>query len=89
MVTATQHYSSNAEAEQFLTEYVAGLDELGYLMINPEKVSSSRQFVYLNEDLAKYVGFDYMPGNGEASVLFEFFAASDSSSSMMLNALGR
>ena len=76
MLTATQQYKSNAEAEQFLDSYVATLEDRGFLPIDdPQRAGSSRQYLFMNQDIRKYVGFDYYPGDNGASVLFECFSA--------------
>ena len=67
-----QTFASEEEAEQFLDAYTATLDEQGFLMANPQNVGSQRQFVYLNEELRKYVGFDYYLNESGATAYFEF-----------------
>ena len=66
-----QPYESTEAAEAYLDKYVPGLEELGYYMVNPQKIGSQRQYTYLNEEIAKYVGFDILPGNGNAQILWE------------------
>ena len=88
-VTATQYFNSSAEAEAFLDAYAARLQEAGYEMTDPQKVASARMFLFLNLDEAKYVGFDYFPGDDGASVLFEFFASDIEEESMMMKAIRR
>ena len=90
MLTASQQFKSNAEAEQFLDSYVGVLEEQGFMPIDdPHRAGSSRQFLYMNQDVRKYVGFDYYPGDEGASVLFECFSAEDEDDSLMLQALQR
>ena len=89
LLTATQQFESSEKAEQFLNSYTAVLDEQGYLIIDPQKLASNREYVFFNEDLAKYVGFDYHPGENGASVLFEFFSAEPEEETMMQSALRR
>jgi hypothetical protein len=72
--TGTKYFAGSAEAEAFLDSYTAELEDSGYYRTDPEKAASRRQFLYLNEDEWKYVGFDYYPGDEEASILFEFYA---------------
>ena len=67
-----QPFDTAQEAEAFLDTYVAQLDEQGYLMMDPQKLGSQRQFLYFNEELAKYVAFDYFAEEDGASVNFEF-----------------
>ncbi|MBO4289297.1 MAG: hypothetical protein J5865_04260 [Lachnospiraceae bacterium] len=88
-ITATQQYGSSAEAEAFLDAYAAKLQEAGFEMTDPQKAASARMFLFLNLEQAKYVGFDYFPGDDGASVLFEFFASDAEGESMMTNALKR
>ncbi|MBO4218470.1 MAG: hypothetical protein J5887_03070 [Erysipelotrichaceae bacterium] len=88
-VTATQEFESSAKAEEFLDAYAARLQQAGYEMTDPQKVASVRVFLFLNAEQAKYVGFDYYPGDNGASVLFEFFAANAEDESMMTKAIRR
>ena len=89
MMTVTQTFESAEAAEKYLDAYAAVLDEQGYLMMDPQKIGSVRQFLFFNEDEAKYVAFDYDPGENGASILLEFFAAQSEESSMMQSALRR
>ena len=90
MLTASQQFKNNAEAEQFLDSYVGILEEQGFMPIDdPHRAGSSRQFLYMNQDIRKYVGFDYYPGDEGATVLFECFSAEDEDDSLMLKALQR
>ena len=88
--TGTKYFANSREAEAFLDTYTASLEDSGYDRTDPEKLGSRRQFLYYNEEERKYVGFDYYPGDEGASVLFEFFAASDDEERVMLvkSALG-
>ncbi len=70
-LTVYQPFESAQEAEAFLNAYVAELDELDYYYTNPQKVGSNRSFLYLNEDIRKYVAFDYFPSANGATVFFE------------------
>ncbi|MBR5070873.1 MAG: hypothetical protein IKX27_03145 [Oscillospiraceae bacterium] len=86
-VTATQQFESSAAAEAFLDAYAEKLQEAGYDMTDPQKAASARMFLYLNQEEAKYVGFDYFPGEDGASVLFEFFSSVTEDESMLSMAL--
>ena len=89
--TWTKYFANSAEAESFLDAYTAELDENGYMMTDPEKLGSNRQFMFFNEEEWKYVAFDYYPGDEQASIRFEFFAgdtAEEEEVSMMQTALG-
>ena len=88
-VTATQYFENSAKAEAFLDEYTARLEDAGYDRIDPQKLSSPRQFLFLNTDEWKYVGFDYFPGDDGASVLFEFFSSEPAGKNVMLTTLNR
>ena len=66
-----QPYDSVEEAEKYLDVYAPGLTDQGYYMIDPQKVSSQRQYCFFNEDTRKLVGFDILPGDGSAQILFE------------------
>ena len=89
-LTWTKYFAKSAQAEAFLDAYTAELDDRGYMIIDPEKVGSRRQFLLFNEEERKYVGFDYYPGDDQASVLFEFYANSSGEEevTMMQSALG-
>ena len=65
-------FDSTEEAERFLDDYTAVLDEEGYLMMDPQKLGSQKAFLYFNEELAKYVAFDYFPEDDGAEVNFDF-----------------
>ena len=83
-ITATQYFSGSEEAEAFLDSYAEKLEDSGYVMTDPQKLASVRQFMFFNEDNWSYVAFDYYPGDTSASVLFEFFHNPEVESSMML-----
>ena len=85
LLTATQTFSNSAEAESFLDSYTAELEDNGYLRMDPEKLASNRQFMFFNEDIWKYVAFDYYPGDDSASVLFEFYSNDAAEDSVMLS----
>ena len=89
--TGTKYFANSAEAEAFLDGYTGTLEDNGYYRINPEKIASVRQFLFLNEELWQYVGFDYFPGDEGASILFEFYAldgAEEEQVTLMQSALG-
>ncbi|MBO4537346.1 MAG: hypothetical protein J5694_00570, partial [Erysipelotrichaceae bacterium] len=67
-----ESFGSAEEAEHFLDEYTAMLDEEDYYMTDPQKLGSQKAFLYFNEELAKYVAFDYFPEDDGAEVNFEF-----------------
>ncbi|MBR0144006.1 MAG: hypothetical protein IJM21_07505 [Clostridia bacterium] len=67
-----QPYASAEEAEKYLDSYVPAMEEQGYVQFDPLKVGSVRQFVYFNEDLRKYVGFDLLRMENGAQIFFEF-----------------
>ena len=48
------------------------MEEQGYVQFDPLKVGSVRQFVYFNEDLRKYEGFDLLRLENGAQIFFEF-----------------
>jgi hypothetical protein len=82
-LTVDQPFSTMAEAEHFLDEYAAVLNEQGYYSINPEKIGSPRQFVFFNEDVTKYVGFDLHQHDGYATILFDFVSIEPSDDLML------
>ena len=67
-----QPFESAEEAEKFLDAYVPTLDEQGYLSTDPQKLGSQRNFLYFNEELKKYVAFDFIPEENGANVNIEF-----------------
>ncbi len=67
-----QPFASIQDAEHYLDEYVPGLEKQGYDIFDPEKVGSQRRFLYFNEELRKYVGFDLFGDGNGATILFEF-----------------
>ena len=71
-LTVYQPFESPEEAEAFLDELVADLDEQDYLYTNPRNLGSNRSFLYWNEDIRKYVAFDYYKSGTGATVFFEF-----------------
>ncbi len=83
-----QPFASSAEAEAFLDAYVAVLDEQGYYYVNPQTAGSNRTFLYLNEELGKYVGFDYFPGDNGATVTLEFVSIEPEEEDILGLALG-
>ena len=84
-----QPFDSNEEAEKFLDDYTALMEEQGYDRINPQQVGSYRNFVYFNEELKKYVGFDYFPGENGASVTLELVSIEpEEDESLMLSMVG-
>ena len=86
-----QPYASTEEAEKYLDSYAPGLEDQGYGRIDPQKVGSYRQFVYFNEDLRKYVGFDLLPAEGSAQIFFEIVSVESDTGSdgFLMRAFGR
>lgn len=74
-IDITQPYGSAAEAEAFLDGYVETLDELGYISIPPTKINVYKDFLYINEDIGKYVAFTLIRDGDAASVTIEFNSA--------------
>ncbi len=69
-----QPFSNTEEAEKYLDEYTDRMEDLGYIRVNPENVGCYRSFVYYNEELRKWVGFDLINYDDHASVTLEFFS---------------
>ncbi len=67
-----QPFDTVEEAEAFLDNYVAYQDEAGYYLFDPQKLGSQRNFLYFNEEEAKYVAFDLNLEEEGATVFFEF-----------------
>ena len=82
-----QPYDSIKEAEDYLDSYAPGLVDQGYLMVDPEKVGSARQFCFLNEDLRKLVGFDITPTEEGAQILFELVSFEEEEESLVTKIL--
>ena len=83
-----QPFDSAGEAEAFLDDYTALLDEEGYLPMDPQKLGSQRQFLFFNEELAKYVAFDFFPGDDGATVNFEFVSIEPEEVGLLQSAIG-
>ena len=86
-LTVYQPFDSMDEAEKYLDAYVPVLEEKGFIQFNPQKVGSQRSFVYFNEELAKYVGFDIYADGAGATICFEFVSWGQPDEGMMLSAL--
>lgn len=71
-LAVSKTFASEAEAEQFLDEYTAAMEEAGFVYWNPDSLGSLKNFAYYNEALDKYVGFDYFPSQNGAVVNFDF-----------------
>lgn len=71
-ITLSQEFASAQEAEKFLGDLEALLNEAGYDRENPANVGSNKQIAIVNEEKGAYVGIDYFPD--QASVYFEFVA---------------
>ena len=67
-----QYYDSAEEARAFLDSYAAALEEQGFIYFNPAAVASNKHFCYLNEELRKYVAFDYFEGAAVSQIQFDF-----------------
>ena len=46
-------------------------------------VGSQRSFLFFNEELAKYVAFDLIPGEDETQILFEFVSIEPDEADML------
>jgi len=67
-----QPFDNRQEGEGFLEELTGRLEDLDYLPINPEKIGSVREHVYMNWDVGKYIGFDiYDNADGKTTVFLE------------------
>ena len=83
-----QPYDTIADAESYLDALIPVIEEQGYYSFNPQKVGSQRQFVWLNEELMKYVGFDVMETADGGQIFWEIvsFGSPDTSiQSTLLN----
>ncbi|MBR2990163.1 MAG: hypothetical protein IKF51_01715 [Solobacterium sp.] len=70
--TVSQPFASAADAERFLDDYTAVLENAGYERTNPAMVGSLRENAYYNEEEDKFVAFDYFPADDSAMINFEF-----------------
>ena len=84
-----QEFETTEQAEAFLNALVPSLDEQGYLMMDPDKLSSQKAFLYFNEELAKYVAFDLIPEADSTSVNMEFVSIEPEESEFLQSALRR
>ena len=71
-----QSFKDAAAAEKYLNAYVADLEKAGFDRTNPERVGTMRQNAYFNEDLNKFVGFDFYPTDNGANINFDFVSNS-------------
>ncbi len=81
-----QPFESAEAATAFLDAYVPVLMDLGYYSMDPMKLGSYRQYLWYNEDLRKYVAFDYLPEENSATITWEFFSAESALDSSILSA---
>lgn len=73
-LSCTQPFASTADAEKFLDDYVASLEEQGYERTPPQSAGSNKENLYMNEELNKRVGFDLYPEEGGATVRYDFIS---------------
>ena len=84
-----QPFDSTEDAEKFLDGYAPVLEENGFDYTNPQAIGSNRNFLFWNEEQAKYVAFDLIPGEDEATVFFEFVSIEPEEDSVLEGALRR
>ena len=82
-----QPFASSAEAESFLDNYTAILEENGYYYTNPQAIGSYRSFLYLNEEAGKYVAFDLNRSEEGATIFFEFVSFNNEDESILSSAI--
>ena len=81
-----QPFATTHEAEAFLDTYVAEMEALGYEPVNPISIGCYRDYAYMNDALAKYVGFDLINYSDHAQVTLEYHSI-DLEDSTVLNSI--
>lgn len=73
-ITATMRFETSAEAEEFLNDYVALLEDNEFYRVPASGLGSNKQNGYTNEDAGLGVGFDFIPADdgGETFIYFDF-----------------
>lgn len=77
------------EAEKFLDDYVAEIEELGYERVPPEESGSNKANVYASEELNKQVGFDIMESDSGIKAGLEFVSYENDKSSALESMIRR
>lgn len=88
-LSCTQPFASTDDAEKFLDDYVAGIEDLGYERTPPQSAGSNKENLYMTEDMSKRVGFDLVPTDEGANVVFEFVSVEDDEPDMIQSMLRR
>ena len=70
--TVSLTFATEEEGDAFLTNYVAALDEAGFLETAPGVVGTLKENVYYNEEAGKFVAFDFYPEEKQTLISLEF-----------------
>jgi len=78
-ISLSMAFDTVEEAEAFLDQYVADLEEDGFMRVPASVMSSNKNNGYANEETGLGVAFDFFPGEdgGETSIYFEFKSGID------------
>jgi hypothetical protein len=71
-LSASQPFDTQEEAEKFLDEYTARLEDAGFFYFNPEAVGTMKRFAYYNEEEDKFFAFDLFPDEDETLLNMDF-----------------
>ncbi|MBQ6333875.1 MAG: hypothetical protein IJI46_02240 [Erysipelotrichaceae bacterium] len=72
--TISQTFKNGEEAEKYLSDYEAALNEMGFDRVNPENVGSLKSVALYNEEKNMLVGIDYFNQENDALVNMDFEA---------------
>lgn len=75
-LSVSQPFDSAEEADAFLSEYTARLEDAGFYRTDPAMVGTLKQNAYYNEDEDQFVSFDFIDDSGDVSVNFDFVSNS-------------
>lgn len=89
VLSCSQSFASTAEAEKFLDDYVAGIEDLGYYRTPPASAGSNKQNLYANDDMSKRIGFDLDSEADGAIVRYDFTSIEDDEPDMIQSMLHR
>ena len=84
-----QMFDTRKEAEDFLDDYTAVLEENGYEYTDPQAVGSNRSFLFLNMELAKYVAFDLFDDGAGSTIFFQFYSIEPDEDSILESTIRR
>ena len=88
-LACSQSFASTAEAEKFLDDYVAGIEEQGYYRTPPASAGSNKQNLYASDDMSKHIAFDLDSEEDGAIVRYDFTSIEDDEPDMIQSMLHR